>query len=163
MSEVRYKPIGVVYSPFKKPQNVPIQAAAAKGVKGRVELSREYVCGLKDLEGFSHIFLLYHFHLSRPYSLLVKPYLDENLRGLFSTRAPSRPNSIGLSIVRLIEVEDNILHIQDLDIIDGTPLLDIKPYVPKFDQRKAVKTGWLKNNLDRLPIINDDGRFTHGK
>jgi tRNA-Thr(GGU) m(6)t(6)A37 methyltransferase TsaA len=163
MSEVRYKPIGVVHSPFKKQQYVPIQAAAAKGVKGRVEVFREYVCGLKDLEGFSHIFLLYHFHLSKPYSLLVKPYLDENLHGLFSTRAPSRPNPIGLSVVRLIEVEDNILHIQDVDIIDKTPLLDIKPYIPKFDQRKTVKIGWLKNNINRLPIISDDGRFAHGK
>ena len=163
MSEVRYKPIGIVHSPFKKPQNVPIQAAAAKGIKGSVELDREYVKGLKDLEGFSHIFLLYHFHLSKPYSLLVKPYLDENLHGLFSTRAPSRPNPIGLSVVRLIEVEDNILHIQDVDIIDGTPLLDIKPYIPKFDQRKTVKIGWLKNNINRLPIISDDGRFAHGK
>lgn len=150
-------------SPFKKPHNVPIQAAAAKGVKGTVELFREYVSGLKDLEGFSHIFLLCHLHLSRPYSLLVKPYLDENLRGLFSTRAPSRPNPIGLSIVRLTKVEDNILYIQDVDIVDGTPLLDIKPYVPKFDQRKTAKIGWLKNHIKRLPIISDDGRFAHGK
>lgn len=163
MSEVRYKPIGVVHSPFKKPQNVPIQAASAQGVKGKVELFCEYVRGLKDLEGFSHIFLLYHFHLSRPYSLLVKPFLDENLRGLFSTRAPSRPNPIGLSLVRLTELEDNILHIQDVDIIDGSPLLDIKPYVPKFDQRKTTKIGWLKNPLNRLPIISDDGRFAHDK
>ena len=163
MSEVRYKPIGVVHSPFKKPQNVPIQAASAQGVKGKVELFREYVRGLKDLEGFSHIFLLYHFHLSRPYSLLVKPFLDENLRGLFSTRAPSRPNPIGLSLVRLTEVEDNILHIRDVDIIDGSPLLDIKPYVPKFDQRKTTKIGWLKKPLNRLPIISDDGRFAHDK
>jgi tRNA-Thr(GGU) m(6)t(6)A37 methyltransferase TsaA len=163
MSEVRYKPIGIVHSPFKKPQNVPIQAAAAKGIKGSVELDREYVKGLKDLDGFSHIILICHFHRSKPYSLLVKPYLDENLRGLFSTRAPSRPNPIGLSIVRLTKIEDNILYIQDVDIIDGTPVLDIKPYVPKFDQRENTKTGWLKNKISKMPSTIDDGRFTTGK
>ena len=163
MSEVRYKPIGVVHSPFKKPQNVPIQAAISKGIKGTVEVVRRYVEGLKDLEGFSHIILIVHFHQSKAYSLLVKPYLDENLRGLFSTRAPSRPNPIGISIVRLTRIEDNILYIEDLDIIDGTPLLDIKPYVPNFDQRKKVRIGWLRNKIERISIISDDGRFAAGE
>jgi tRNA-Thr(GGU) m(6)t(6)A37 methyltransferase TsaA len=163
MSEVRYKPIGVVHSPFKKPQNVPIQAAISKGIKGTVEVARRYVEGLKDLEGFSHIILIVHFHKSKAYSLLVKPYLDENLRGLFSTRAPSRPNPIGISIVRLTKIEDNILYIEDLDIIDGTPLLDIKPYVPNFDQRKKVRIGWLRNKIERISIISDDGRFAAGE
>ena len=163
MSEVRYKPIGVVHSPFKKPQNVPIQAAISKGIKGTVEVVRRYVEGLKDLEGFSHIILIVHFHKSKAYSLLVKPYLDENLRGLFSTRAPSRPNPIGISIVRLTRIEDNILYIEDLDIIDGTPLLDIKPYVPNFDQRKKVRIGWLRNKIERISIISDDGRFAAGE
>ena len=162
MNEVRYKPIGIVHSPFRKPQNVPIQSVASKGIKGSVEVAREYVEGLKDIEGFSHIILICHFHQSRPYSLLVKPYLDENLHGVFSTRAPSRPNPIGVSIVRLTKVEDNRLHIQDVDIVDGTPLLDIKPYVPKFDQRKTARIGWLKNNIKRIPIISDDGRFAYG-
>jgi len=161
MKEVRYKPIGIVHSPFRKPQNVPIQSVASKGIKGSVEVAREYVKGLKDIEEFSHIILIYHFHLSRPYSLLVKPYLDKNLRGLFSTRSPSRPNPIGISIVRLTKVEDNILYIQDVDIIDGTPLLDIKPYVPKFDQRKIARIGWLKNKIKRIPIVSDDGRFAY--
>jgi tRNA-Thr(GGU) m(6)t(6)A37 methyltransferase TsaA len=159
MMEVRYKPIGIIHSPFKRPQDVPIQAVAAKGVEGRIELSPEYVEGLKDIEGFSHIFLIYHFHLSKSYSLVVKPYLDENSHGLFSTRAPSRPNPIGISIVRLRKIEGNILRIQDLDIVDGTPLLDIKPYVPKFDQRKTRRIGWLKNNVKRIQITSDDGRF----
>jgi tRNA-Thr(GGU) m(6)t(6)A37 methyltransferase TsaA len=163
MTEVRYKPIGVVHSPFKVPQNVPIQAAAAKGIKGSVELTQEYVEGLKDLEGFSHIILICHFHRSKPYSLLVKPYLGENLRGLFSTRAPSRPNPIGLSIVRLTRVEKNILYIQDVDIIDGTPVLDIKPYVPRFDQRDTTKIGWLEKSINKMASISDDGRFTTGK
>ena len=161
MNEVRYKPIGIVHSPYKKPQDVPIQSVVSKGAKGSVKLAREYAEGLKDIEGFSHIILVYHFHLSRHYSLIVKPFLDEDLHGVFSTRAPSRPNPIGTSIVRLTKIEDNILHIQDVDIIDGTPLLDIKPYVPKFDQRKKVRIGWLKNNIKKVPIISDDGRFAN--
>jgi len=163
MNEVRYKPIGIVHSAFRKPQNVPIQSLASKGIKGSVELAHEYVEGLKDIEGFSHIILIYHFHLSRDYSLIVKPYLDENRHGVFSTRAPSRPNPIGISIVRLTKIEDNILYIQDVDIIDGTPLLDIKPYVPKFDQRKTARIGWLKNNIERIQIISDNGRFEYSK
>jgi tRNA-Thr(GGU) m(6)t(6)A37 methyltransferase TsaA len=162
MNEVRYKPIGVVHSPFKKPQNVPIQSVASKGIKGSIEIAREYVEGLKDLEDFSHIILIYHFHLSKAHSLIVKPYLDEKTHGVFSTRAPSRPNPIGISIVRLTKVKDNILYIQDVDIIDGTPLLDIKPYVPKFDQRKTAKIGWLKNNIKKIPTTSADGRFAHG-
>lgn len=159
MNEVRYKPIGIVHSPFKKTQNVPIQSIASKGIRGTVELAREYIKGLKDIEGFSHIILICHLHLSRSYSLLVRPYLDDNLRGIFSTRAPSRPNPVGISIVRLIKVEDNLLQIQDIDILDGTPVLDIKPYVPEFDQRKEAKIGWLKNRIKRFSMISDNGRF----
>jgi tRNA-Thr(GGU) m(6)t(6)A37 methyltransferase TsaA len=163
MNEIRYKPIGIIHSPLRKSQSVPIQSVASKGIEGSVEVAREYVEGLKDIEGFSHIILIYHFHLSRDSSLIVKPYLDENLHGVFSTRAPSRPNPIGISIVRLTKVEDNIMHIQDLDVLDGTPLLDIKPYVPKFDQRKTARIGWLKNNINRLSIVSGDGRFTDRK
>jgi len=159
MSEVVYKPIGVVHSPFKEPQDVPIQSVAAKGVMGSVEVAREYVEGLRDVEGFSHLILIYHCHLAQEYSLLVRPFLDERLHGVFSTRAPSRPNPIGVSIVRLTKIEKNILHIQDLDIIDGTPLLDIKPFVPEFDQRKAERIGWLTKNVDKLHSGRDDGRF----
>jgi len=159
MKEVIYKPIGVVHSPFKLPQNVPIQSAAAKGVVGSVEVLQEYVEGLKDVEGFSHLILVYHFHLAQPYSLLVTPFMDKKLHGLFATRAPSRPNPIGVSIVRLTKVEQNLLHIQDVDIIDGTPLLDIKPFVPEFDQRKAERIGWLEKKVDKLHSSRDDGRF----
>lgn len=115
---------------------------------------------MKDLEGFSHIILLYHFHLAAECSLLVKPFLDAELRGVFATRSPSRPNPIGLSVVRLVGVEANILHIQDVDIIDGTPLLDIKPYVPDFDVRKVECFGWLENNIHKLLNTKDDGRFS---
>lgn len=159
MKEVVYKPIGVVHSPFKAPQDVPIQSAAARGVTGYVEVAKEYVEGLRDVEGFSHLILVYHCHLAQDYSLLVKPFLDDSLHGVFSTRAPSRPNPVGVSIVRLTKKEENILHIQDVDIIDGTPLLDIKPFVPQFDQREAEKIGWLKGKIGKMHSRRDDGRF----
>jgi len=159
MEEVVYRPIGVVHSPFKVPQDVPIQSVAAEGVTGTVEVAREYVDGLRDVEGFSHLILVYHCHLAQEYSLLVKPFLDDGLHGVFSTRAPSRPNPVGVSVVRLTKKEENILHIQDVDIIDGTPLLDIKPFVPHFDQRKAERIGWLKGKVDKMHSSRDDGRF----
>ena len=152
-------PIGVVHSPFKVPQNVPIQAAAARGVAGSVEVAGEYAEGLRDVEGFSHLILVYHFHLAQNYSLLVKPFLDDNPHGLFATRAPSRPNPVGVSVVRLIKREKNVLHIQDVDIVDGTPLLDIKPFVPSFDQREAERIGWLTGKIDEMHSSRDDGRF----
>jgi len=117
------------------------------------------VGGLKDIQGFSHIILIYHFHLSRGYLLEIKPYMDEKSHGIFATRAPSRPNPIGISIVRLVKVESSMLHIRDVDIVDGTPLLDIKPYVPEFDTRKVEKIGWLERKVDRLSKVRDDGRF----
>ena len=159
MKDVVYKPIGVVHSPFKAPKDVPIQSAAAKDVIGSIEVSQEYVAGLKDVEGFSHLILVYHFHLAQNYSLLVRPFLDEKLHGVFSTRAPSRPNPIGVSIVRLTRIEKNLLHIQDVDILDGTPLLDIKPFVPEFDQRNSERIGWLNKNVDKMHSSRDDGRF----
>ena len=159
MSVVVYKPIGVVHSPFKVPQDVPIQSAAAEGVTGYIELSTEYVEGLRDVGGFSHLILIYHCHMAQEYSLLVRPFLDKQLHGVFSTRAPSRPNPIGLSIVRLNKIENTLLHIKDVDIIDGTPLLDIKPFVPEFDERTTAKIGWLTGNIDNMRQRRDDGRF----
>ncbi|XHH09526.1 MAG: tRNA (N6-threonylcarbamoyladenosine(37)-N6)-methyltransferase TrmO [Candidatus Bathyarchaeia archaeon] len=158
VNEVTYRPIGVVHSPFKEPKNVPIQAAAS-GTSGTVEVYPQYLEGLKDLDGFSHIILLYHFHKVKTVSLLVKPFLDDKLHGVFATRAPARPNPLGLSIVQLKTLEGNLLHIQDVDILDGTPLLDIKPYVPKFDQRENCKIGWFNENLNKLAATRDDGRF----
>lgn len=159
MQEIRYKPIGVIYSPFKEPKGVPIQPAAAKGVKGKVVVFEEYTDGLKDIDGFSHIILIYHFHLSKGYSLTVKPFLDDEMHGVFATRAPRRPNPIGLSVVRLIKAERNTLHIEDVDIVDGTPLLDIKPYVPEFDARKTDRIGWIAKNIHKLPKLKADERF----
>jgi tRNA-Thr(GGU) m(6)t(6)A37 methyltransferase TsaA len=159
MDEVKYKPIGVIHSPFKEPKGTPIQPAGAKGISGTVEVFPEYAEGLKDIDGFSHIILICHFHLSRGWNLMVKPFMDNQLHGLFATRAPARPNPIGISIVRLVKVEGNILHIQDIDIINGTPLLDIKPYVPEFDMRDVEKIGWLEKNLHKLSKSKDDERF----
>ncbi len=160
MDAIKYKPIGLIHSPFKESKGTPIQPTGAKGIDETVEIFPEYAEGLKDVEGFSHIILIYHFHLSRGASLKVKPYMDSAAHGVFAMRGPSRPNPIGISIVRLVSIERNILHIQDIDIVDGTPLLDIKPYVSEFDIRKAEKTGWLEKNVHKLPISKDDGRFT---
>lgn len=159
MDEIKFKPIGIIHSPFKKLQGMPIQPTAAKGIKGTVKIFPEYAEGLKDVEGFSHIILIFHFHLSKKPRLKVIPYMDDKTRGVFATRAPSRPNPIGLSVVRLIGIERETLYIQDVDIVDGTPLLDIKPYVPDFDRREVVKIGWLEENIHKLPSSKDDGRF----
>jgi tRNA-Thr(GGU) m(6)t(6)A37 methyltransferase TsaA len=159
MNEIKYKPIGVIHSPFKEPKGTPIQPAGAKGIEGTVEIFPEYVEGLKDIEGFSHIILLYHFHLSKGSTLLAKPYMANEAHGVFAMRGPSRPNPIGMSVVRVVKVEGNMLHIQDVDIVDGTPLLDIKPYVPEFDIREVERIGWLERNVHKLSESKDDGRF----
>jgi tRNA-Thr(GGU) m(6)t(6)A37 methyltransferase TsaA len=161
MNEIRYKPIGVIHSPFKEPRGTPIQTTAAKGIDGVVELFPKYAEGLKDLEGFSHIVLIYHFHLSKKPSLRVKPYMDSIKRGIFATRAPSRPNPIGISVVRLTKIRENRLWVKDVDIVDGTPLLDIKPYVPEIDAKDADKIGWLRKNIGKLHTVKDDGRFVY--
>jgi len=159
MNEIKYRPIGIIYSPFKEPKGTPIQPTAAKGINGKVEVFPEYADGLLDIDGFSYIILLYHCHLATGFSLKVKPFLDDKFHGVFATRAPRRPNSIGLSIVRLIRIEENVIHIQDVDIIDGTLLLDIKPYVPNFDVREAERIGWLEKNVHTHEKSKDDGRF----
>lgn len=157
--EIVYNPVGFVRSPFKSSKGTPIQPKEAKGVKAQVFVKKEYSEGLKDLEGFSHIILICHLHLSKGYNLKVRPFMDDNLRGVFSTRAPKRPNSIGLSTVKLNKVEGNILFVEEIDILDGTPVLDIKPYVPEFDRREAERIGWLKNVIHKLPEKKDNGRF----
>jgi len=159
MEEIRYKPIGVIHSPFKNIKGMPIQPTGAKNIRGTVEIQPEYADGLKDIDGFSHIILVYSFHLSNSYSLRVKPFLDTNPHGVFSTRAPKRPNPIGISVVRLMGVEGCTLHISDVDIVDGTPLLDIKPYVPEFDVRKVERTGWLSDRANRVVEAKSDERF----
>lgn len=135
------KPIGVIHSPFTEKDQTPIQPTRSQAI-GQVEVAQEFTEGLQDIEGLSHIILLYVFHQSVGYSLLVKPFLDDHQHGLFATRYPHRPNPIGISIVRLLSRRDNILEIEGVDVLDGTPLLDIKPYVPDFDVRSGAKVGW---------------------
>ena len=154
-----YRPIGIVHSPFRDVADMPIQPTAARGVAGTVAVDERYREGLRDVDGFSHLILIYHFHLSRGHSLLVKPFLDDAMRGVFATRAPRRPNPIGLSVVRFVRVEGPVLHVEDVDIVDGTPLLDIKPYVPLFDGRQDVKTGWLADRGKSVFDTRSDERF----
>lgn len=158
---IAMKAIGVIHSPFTELEGMPIQPTGAVGVAGTVEVFEEFQAGLKDLDGFSHVILIYHFHQSKDFNLEVVPFMDTVPRGLFSTRAPKRPNPIGLSILRLDRVEDGVLHVRDVDILDNTPLLDIKPYVPKFDCREAARTGWLEQSKDAVSTKRSDGRFTH--
>lgn len=153
--KIEYRPIGFIHSPFKERRGTPIQPTRGRGVRGTVEIMPEYADGLADLDGFSHVVLIYIFHRSQGFDLRVTPFLDTKKRGLFATRAPRRPNPIGLSIVRLIGIEDNRLLIEDLDILDGTPLLDIKPYVPEFDHRTEVREGWLAGVKNRA-VDSDD-------
>jgi tRNA-Thr(GGU) m(6)t(6)A37 methyltransferase TsaA len=160
MEEIIYKPIGMIHSPFTDVEGMPIQPSGAVGIKGTVELSADLAPGLKDLEGFSHIMLIYHFHLSKSHSLEVRPFLDDTLRGVFATRVPARPNAIGLSVVRVTGISGSTLTIEDIDVVDGTPLLDIKPFVPEFDNRDAQRTGWLTKQASRVNEVKADRRFT---
>jgi tRNA-Thr(GGU) m(6)t(6)A37 methyltransferase TsaA len=137
-----FKPIGVIRSEHVVARETPIQPAYAKGCKGRVEIFPEFVEGLRDLDGFSHIYLIFHFNQAGPVQLIVKPFLQDVARGVFSTRAPCRPNGIGLSIVELLSREGNVLLLDRVDILDGTPLLDIKPYTAKFDRIETSRNGW---------------------
>jgi len=156
---MEYRPIGVVHSPFHGVRGVPIQPSGAHGIGGTVEVLPELADGLQDLDGFSHIILIYHFHRAGRAHLLVTPFLDERPHGVFATRAPVRPNPIGISVVRLLSVEGNILHIENVDVLDGTPLLDIKPYVPEFDQYPAERIGWLALAHGQVRRKRSDERF----
>ena len=150
-------PIGVIRSPFLRPVGMPIQPPAAEGAVGRVEVLPEYQAGLADLEGFSHIILICHLHKASAFKLKVVPYLDTEIRGLFATRAPSRPNPIGLSVVRLLDINGRRLRIEGIDLLDGTPVLDIKPYIRDFDDETEVRCGWLDGVKGRETAA--DGRF----
>jgi len=141
--EIVLRPIGVIHSPFTEKGRTPIQASRSQAV-GLVDVDPEFADGLKDIEGFSHIYLLYAFHQSNGYNLRVKPFLDDREHGLFATRYPRRPNPLGISIVRLVSRRENALTVEGIDVLDGTPLLDIKPYVPDFDHRADVRVGWYE-------------------
>jgi len=157
---LRLRPIGVIRTPFWEAAGTPIQPRRARGVKGTVEVFERFQEGLKDLEGFERIWLVYWFHRAAKARLRVIPYLDDQERGLFATRAPCRPNPIGMSPVRLLKVESNLLTVADVDILDGTPLLDIKPYTPHFDCFKVTRCGWLEKAARRRRVA--DSRFETG-
>jgi tRNA (adenine37-N6)-methyltransferase len=161
MNTVEFKPIGIIHSPFKDLHGMPIQPVGARGVKGRIEINDEYQPGLKDLDGFSHVILIYHLHLCNGHALEVKPFLDETKRGIFATRAPKRPNPIGLSVVCLEKIEGSTIHISNVDIVDGTPLLDIKPYIPHFDRDEGeeVCVGWFEDKHHEAKDKKSDKRF----
>jgi tRNA-Thr(GGU) m(6)t(6)A37 methyltransferase TsaA len=160
MSDLSLRPIGTIHSPYTSLAEMPIQPRGALGVVGRVELLPELAEGLRDLAGFSHIYLLYHFHRAPGMRLSVVPFLDTEPRGVFATRAPTRPNPIGLSVVRLREVRGNVLVVENIDVLDGTPLLDIKPYVPAFDHWDVEATGWLEHRGPQTEATRSDQRFT---
>ena len=148
--------IGVIHTPFRDIAEMPIQPSGAQGVEGQIEIDPELVEGLKDLEGFSHIIVLYQLTRTQ---LSVTPFLDAEAHGIFATRAPTRPNPIGLSVLELKDISANVLRVGNVDILDGTPLLDIKPYVPEFDQPANVRTGWLQKSPKGSQTMRSDGRF----
>jgi tRNA-Thr(GGU) m(6)t(6)A37 methyltransferase TsaA len=160
MNTIQYTPIGIVRSPFTEIAGMPIQPPAAQGVRGSIILKNEFSAGLKDVEGFSHLILIYHLHLVRDFSLSVKPFLDNDEHGIFATRAPKRPNPIGLSVVRLVARDEATLEIENVDILDGTPLLDLKPYVPHFDAPDNVRIGWFEGRLKQIDQARSDDRFS---
>lgn len=150
--------IGTIRTPFQTLDGMPIQAVAAQGVTGRIELDPAYAPGLRDIGGFSHLTLIYHLHRMEVPALEVVPFLDSEVRGVFATRSPKRPNALGLSTVRLLEVEGTTLHIADVDMLDGTPLLDIKPYVPQFDVREGATIGWFAAQIHRVGQVRSGQR-----
>ncbi|MGI6657023.1 MAG: tRNA (N6-threonylcarbamoyladenosine(37)-N6)-methyltransferase TrmO [Desulfobulbus sp.] len=159
------QPIGLIHTPFTQRDNMPIQPAGATDVQGTIEILPAFRPGLRDLDGFSHIILLYHFHRSEGFALEIVPFMDTTPRGLFATRAPRRPNPIGLSTVRLdkVDLEQGLLAVRGVDILDGTPLLDIKPYVPEFDPpRSEVRAGWLEQARKTVGERRSDERFITG-
>jgi tRNA-Thr(GGU) m(6)t(6)A37 methyltransferase TsaA len=158
--KIELHPIGVIHSPYTSVNGMPIQPAGAAEIRGDVEVFARFADGLRDLDGFSHVILVYYFHRSGEPALTVTPFLDKHPRGIFATRAPKRPNPIGISTVRLLAIEGNRLHIQGVDILDGTPLLDIKPYVPAFDRVDGVRTGWLEKIGASLQGVKSDDRFS---
>mgnify|MGYP006302052077 CR=1 FL=1 len=159
MTRISCDPIGIIHTPFTEREGMPIQPAGAADVKGTVEIVEKFQPGLKDLDGFSHIILLYVFHRSEGYRLEVVPFMDDAPHGVFATRAPRRPNPIGLSVVQLDGIDDGTLHVRNVDILDGTPLLDIKPYVPEFDGHGEIRAGWLEHARTTVEQRESDSRF----
>ena len=153
MSEkIPMSPIGVIHSPYKQIKDMPIQGKFKTGVQAWIELKEEYRAGLKDLDGFSHAIIIYHFHKSEKTEIEGKPFLEDNKHGIFAIRSPHRPNHIGLSVVKIEKIEGGKLHFSEVDVLDGTPVLDIKPYVKHFDGRNNVVSGWVDKHFQNTDI-----------
>lgn len=162
MDPISYTPIGIIHTPFTSTVGMPIQSVGAAGIGGTVELDSRLEEGLMDVLEFSHLILVTHLHLVTGFALQVVPFLDDRQHGIFATRSPRRPNPIGLSIVRLVGITGSTLQIEDVDVVDGTPLLDLKPFVPAIDNRETRQIGWFAERLDRLPTARADNRFGEG-
>jgi len=151
--EIKLKAIGIIRTPYKEPKGIPIQGKFDRGARGVIRLFPQYLAGLKDIEGFSHLILIYYFNRSKEERFVGRPFLEDREHGIFAIRSPHRPNHIGFSIVKLETVKGNSIIFSEVDILDATPLLDIKPYVPYFDSRKRVKSGWIDKHFrnDKIP------------
>ncbi len=147
LNQISITPIGIIRSPYKESKEIPIQGRFKNDVQAFIELKNEYVKGLKDLDKFSHAILIYYFHKSTKTNIIGKPFLEDENHGIFAIRSPHRPNHIGFSIVKIQSIQGNKLYFTDVDMIDGTPLLDIKPYVKYFDSREEVVSGWLDKHF----------------
>lgn len=159
MDEIVLKPIGVIHTPFQTQDGTPIQPNGAEGVEGWIEIDPDFQDGLKDLDGFSHVYLLYHFDRVKGFDLVTVPYMDTVPHGVFATRSPKRPNPIGISIVKIKSVDENVIHVENVDMLDGTPLIDIKPYVPSMDDKLTEKNGWLTDKNQKSKSTRADDRF----
>jgi tRNA-Thr(GGU) m(6)t(6)A37 methyltransferase TsaA len=153
------KTIGVIHTPYTTLEDMPIQPKGAKRIVGTIEVNEQYVPGLMDLDGFSHVYLLYKFHMAQKTALKVTPFMDTIQRGVFSTRSPLRPNHIGLSLVELKKIKTNIITVQGIDVLDGTPLLDIKPYIAAFDEVQNSSSGWMQSTKEEVILKRSDRRF----
>lgn len=150
MEAIKYKPIGIIRSPFKESIGIPRQAVGASDVKGQIQIFEQFIEGLKDLDGFSHIVVIFHMHLVEKPSLKARPPWDGKEHGVFATRSPYRPNPIGVSVVRLESIAHNILRITGVDMADGTPVLDIKPYIPDLNPKNDIRVGWLTDKVEGM-------------
>ncbi|MBN2099247.1 MAG: tRNA (N6-threonylcarbamoyladenosine(37)-N6)-methyltransferase TrmO [Dehalococcoidia bacterium] len=151
--------IGIIHSPFTEMKGMPVQSLGAQGAGGTVVVDERFAEGLRDLDGFSHIYLIYRFHMATRTELKVVPYMDTVTRGVFATRSPLRPAHIGVSVVELLKVSGNVLTVRGLDMLDGTPLIDIKPYVPQFDCWQNATSGWMKASRFDVEQRRSDNRF----
>ncbi|MCF8374072.1 MAG: tRNA (N6-threonylcarbamoyladenosine(37)-N6)-methyltransferase TrmO [Bacteroidales bacterium] len=159
MDQICYKAIGIIESPFDHAINMPVQSLVAEDIRGKIVLDPKYVEGLKDIHQFSHVYVIYHFHLSRGFELVAKPFLDNNEHGIFAIRAPRRPNPIGISIVKIEKIVKNVIYFSGVDMVNGTPILDIKPFIPQFDIPNDASSGWMKLKNVELGSTKSDSRF----